>query len=64
MLEGAYDTVSFFRDHVFRGIALRGARIDERTARAHLGVRLIAASALATLEREGITITRQTAQAA
>jgi hypothetical protein len=64
MLEGAYDTVSFFRDHVFRGDALRGARIDERTARAHIGVRLIATGALATLEREGITVTRQTAEAA
>jgi hypothetical protein len=64
MLEGAFDTVSFFRDHVFRGEALRGARIDERTARAHIGVRLIATGALATLEREGITVTRQTAEAA
>jgi len=64
MLEGAYDTVSFFRDHVFHGDALRGARVDERTARAHLGVRLIATGALRTLEREGITVTRQTAEAA
>jgi len=64
MLEGAFDTVSFFRDHVFRGEALRAARVDERTARSHIGVRLIAAGALATLEREGITVTRQTAEAA
>lgn len=64
MLEGAFDTVSFFRDHVFRGEALRGARIDERKAREHIGVRLIATGALATLEREGITVTRQTAEAA
>jgi hypothetical protein len=64
MLEGAFDTVSFFRDHVFRGEALRAARVDERTARAHIGVRLIATGALATLEREGITVTRQTAEAA
>ena len=64
MLEGAFDTVSFFRDHVFHGEALRGAHIDERTARAHVGVRLIATGALKTLEREGITITRQTAEAA
>jgi hypothetical protein len=64
MLEGPFDTVSFFRDHVYRGEALRAARVDERTARAHIGVRLIAAGALATLEREGITVTRQTAEAA
>ncbi|HEX4514916.1 MAG TPA: hypothetical protein VH054_15330 [Polyangiaceae bacterium] len=64
MIEGAFDTVTFFRDHVFHGEALRGARIDEQTARAHIGVRLIAAGALATLEREGITVTRQTAEAA
>ena len=68
MLEGAFDTVSFFRDHVFHGDALRGARIDERTARRHIGVCLVAfdkpLDALATLEREGITVTRQTAEAA
>ena len=68
MLEGAFDTASFFRDHVFRGEALRGARIDERTARRHIGVCLVAfekpLDALTTLEREGITVTRQTAEAA
>lgn len=68
MLEGAFDTVSFFRDHVFRGEALRAARVDERTARRHLGVCLVAfdkpLDALATFEREGITVTRQTAEAA
>jgi sugar phosphate isomerase/epimerase len=66
MLEGAFDTVSFFRDHVFHGDALRAARIGESTARKHLGVCLDAChlavafekplDALATFAREGITV--------
>lgn len=66
MLEGAFDTVSFFRDHVFRGEALRAARIGESTARKHLGVCLDAChlavafekplDALSTFAREGITV--------
>jgi hypothetical protein len=74
MLEGALDTIAFFRDHVLRSSALDAANLSERDVRRHLGVCIDAChfavaferpcEAIDALERAGIVVGKVQASAA